>query len=100
MEIKKAADNVLSQMQDVIGQVNDSDFRKPVDILGDSTLGQHVRHTLEFFIRLMEGYKSGVVNYDNRSHDLQIENDKDLTMDLLGRIKDFILADPKVEAKS
>jgi len=94
MEIKKAVDNVLSQLQDVVGQVNDSDFRKPVDILGGATLGQHIRHTLEFFICLMEGHKSGIVNYENRSHDSQIENDKILTMDLLGRIKDFVLASP------
>jgi len=94
MEIKKAVDNVLSQLQNVVGQVNDSDFRKPVDILGGSTLGQHIRHTLEFFICLMEGQKSGIVNYDNRSHDSLIENDKVLTMDLLGRIQEFVLANP------
>jgi len=94
MEINKAIDGVLSQLQDVVDQVNESDFRKPVDILGGSTLGQHIRHTLEFFVCLMEGYKSGTVNYDSRTHDFQIENDKVLTMDLLGRIKDFVFANP------
>ena len=91
MEIKKAADHILFQLQEVVYQVSEEDFRKPIEVLSNSSLGQHIRHTLEFFICLSDGYNSGKINYDKRSHDTQIENDKDLSLDLIARMREFIL---------
>jgi hypothetical protein len=51
-----------------------SDFYKmPQNILNGSTIGQHVRHILEFYTCLLEGLESGYICYDKRARDLDIE---------------------------
>jgi hypothetical protein len=67
---------VLTQLADAVGQITEADFRKPSPALSNATIGQHLRHTLEFFVCLEQGYESGIVNYDKRQHDKAIENDK------------------------
>ena len=56
MELTAACKNVLGQLSRVTNEIKESDFIKPVPSLNQSTLGQHVRHTLEFFICLIDGY--------------------------------------------
>jgi hypothetical protein len=54
--------------------------------LGNSTIGQHVRHIIEMFQCLEKGYQSGKVNYENRQRDKIIETDKDIALFLLKEI--------------
>lgn len=90
MELKTAVKNVMGQLSNVIEQISDDDFKTPVPSLNNSTLGQHVRHTLEFFICLMDGYSEGYVNYDKRNHDKKIESDRILSSAVIERILEFI----------
>lgn len=43
-------------------------------MLGDSTIGQHVRHILEFYICLLTNNEN-VICYDERKRDLSLETD-------------------------
>lgn len=90
MQLTNACLAILKQLSDLVGQLNDADFTKPSKALSHSTLGQHLRHTIEFFICLEEGYQRGIVNYDKRSHDKLIETDRFIALDNLSRIHDFI----------
>jgi uncharacterized damage-inducible protein DinB len=85
---------VLSQLADALGQISEEDFRKPSPALSDATIGQHLRHTLEFFVCLEQGYESGVVNYDKRQHDKAIENDKFVALGTINRVLDFVNQKP------
>jgi hypothetical protein len=85
---------VLSQLADTLGQISEEDFRKPSPALSDATIGQHLRHTLEFFVCLEQGYESGVVNYDKRQHDKAIENDKFVALGTINRVLDFVNQKP------
>jgi len=80
----------LSQLTDLVRQITEHDFVKPVDSLGNSTIGQHLRHTLEFFICLEQGFEKGIVNYDKRAHDKLIESDKFIALAILSKINEFI----------
>jgi hypothetical protein len=80
MTLSQAATNILNQLADLVKQIHESDFAKPSEILNGSTIGQHVRHTLEFFLCFEGGYKVGIINYDKRNHDKLIETDKDLAL--------------------
>jgi len=95
MELKNAVKNVMDQLSEVIDKMTESDFIKPVPILSNSTLGQHIRHTLEFFTCLIDGYESGYVNYDKRKHDTNIEQSKFLASSVINRILSFVDSDPK-----
>ena len=90
MTLQLACTNILSQLSSLINQVSEQDFTKPATSLSNSTLGQHMRHTLEFFICFEQGFDKGLINYDKRAHDKLIETDKFLAMAAIQRIQDFI----------
>jgi uncharacterized damage-inducible protein DinB len=90
MTLASVAIKILNQLRDLVVQIHESDFTKSLASLSGSTIGQHVRHTLEFFLCLETGYKCGVVNYDKRAHDKAIETDKRLAMSTVTHIVDWI----------
>jgi uncharacterized damage-inducible protein DinB len=90
MQLSLACNAILNQLINLVSQLRDDDFTKPSITLSHSTIGQHLRHTVEFFICLEHGYKTGVVNYDNRTHDKLIETDRFLALNALYRIQEFI----------
>ncbi len=90
MNLSKAAINILNQLGDLVGQIQEEDFSKPSDTLSKSTIGQHIRHTLEFFICFESGFNRGVVNYDRRQHDKLIETDKFLALSAISQVIEFI----------
>lgn len=90
IELKNAVKNVLDQLAAVVYQISEKDFKKPVDTLNNATVGQHIRHTLEFFTCLLDGYINGTVNYDKRNHDKGMERDKAQAMTTLSSIISFI----------
>lgn len=90
MNISKACVQILDQLANVVHQLTASDFSKASPALSNSTVGQHLRHTLEFFICLEEGYQRGVVNYDKRAHDKLIETDKSFALATINRIGSFV----------
>lgn len=90
MQLTRACISVLDQLGDVVGHISDEDFVKPCPALGNVTIGQHFRHTIEFFVCLEAGFKDGVVNYDRRAHDTLIETDRTLAMASIDRIRTFV----------
>lgn len=90
MNLTQACSNILTQLTDLVRQIHEHDFVKPAETLSNSTIGQHLRHTLEFFICLEKGFESGVINYDKRPHDKLIESDKFIALSAIDRIRNFI----------
>ena len=87
MEISKAAINVLDQLQEVLEKLMDDQFIAKCEALGGSSIGQHVRHLLEFFVCLESGLATGTVNYDKRKRDLMLENDRFAALGLIAKCK-------------
>ena len=52
----------------------------------NATIGEHVRHVIELFQCLEKGYDTGIVNYEKRKRDHEIENNKELASFLLKEI--------------
>lgn len=50
-------------------------YTQPKEILSQSSIGQHFRHILEFYICLTNGLEHKVVCYDDRKRDIHIETD-------------------------
>ena len=90
MNLIKACTNILSQLSAFVGQIKEDDFSCPSPVLGNSTIGQHLRHTLEFFICFEQGFEKGTINYDKRAHDKLIESDKFIALSTINRVSDFI----------
>lgn len=90
MNLINACSNILQQLTFVINQVSPADFSKPSTALSQSTIGQHLRHTLEFFECFEKGYATGKINYDERDHDKILETDKAVALLALEDITRFI----------
>jgi hypothetical protein len=90
MQLHTACRQILDELTLVIDQIQEADFVRPAATLSNSTIGQHIRHTLEFFLCLREGFDSNLVNYDKRSHDKLIESDKVLALAALSGIREFV----------
>jgi uncharacterized damage-inducible protein DinB len=90
MNLHLACSNILAQLTNLVDQIHEGDFSKPVESLSRSTIGQHLRHTLEFFLCFQQGYHNGVINYDKRAHDKLIESDKFIALAAIGKVTTFI----------
>ncbi|MFM7854317.1 MAG: hypothetical protein ACKO96_20935 [Flammeovirgaceae bacterium] len=90
MQLTQACSAILTQLSGLVDQLSDADFTKSLSTLNGSSVGQHLRHTLEFFICLEQGYDKNVVNYDNRLHDKLIETDRLVAINTLVRIQEFV----------
>jgi uncharacterized damage-inducible protein DinB len=86
MYLKNIINNVLLELEDALSKISDKSYTQKSQHLFNATIGQHVRHIIELFQCLQNGYEIGIVNYENRKRDLQIEVDKDLAIALMKEI--------------
>ena len=86
MQLQKAIGNVFVQLSESIQQLSDEQYKQPSNILFNATIGQHVRHIIELFICLNQGYETGLVNYEKRKRDYRIETERELAIELLHSI--------------
>ncbi len=66
----------LYELQKLIVHMSDEAYVY-TDQLNDASVGKHIRHTLEIFDLLVAQYDSGVINYEKRQRDAQLELDRD-----------------------
>lgn len=90
MTLRNAATSILTQLATLVRQLDAADFSRPCQTLGSATIGQHIRHTLEFFTCLESGSTTGVVNYDRRSRDELIETDRGIALNVISRLMQFV----------
>jgi uncharacterized damage-inducible protein DinB len=90
MNLTQTCSDLLAQLEQLVSSIRDEDFSRPSQALGHSTIGQHIRHTLEFFICFEEGFHRDIVNYDKRAHDRLIETDRSIALYAIERISQFI----------
>ena len=65
----------LNELSDLLSQFSDNDYTNPCFGLSNATVGEHTRHIIEMFQCLENQYEIGIVNYDKRKRDYQIQTD-------------------------
>lgn len=90
MTLNSTAKGLLLQLKDIIEQLKPEHYSAPCATLNNSTLGQHIRHTIEFFLCLMDAKNQGKINYDERKHDEFIQTDEKLAMSVIDSLVDFL----------
>ncbi len=81
--IQASLQEQLISLQQLLQQISSSHYLNKSNMLGSSSIGQHVRHVVEMMQCLLNGYETGIVNYDERKRDNRIETDKLFTANLL-----------------
>ena len=84
----QATKNNIEQNIALLNQINDEVLTTHYKVLGQSTIGQHLRHIIEFYNCLLDGYTSKTINYDNRKRELAIENN---TIIAIQKLKHIVL---------
>lgn len=67
--------NNLIEIKDLLKGLSQEQYNRKLEIITDASIGQHVRHILEFYQCLFKGEQSKEVNYDSRQRDLKLETD-------------------------
>ncbi|MGL1885377.1 MAG: DinB family protein [Reichenbachiella sp.] len=84
MDFKPVIHEIFDQLTALASSMPNQDYSQQLKVLNGASIGQHVRHTLEFFKCLLAGREDGVVNYDDRRRDLFLESN---TLEALTCIK-------------
>jgi hypothetical protein len=84
--LQQSIQSVFVQLTASLNQLTDQQYSQPCTLLSGATVGQHLRHIIELFQCLEEGYDSGIVNYEHRKRDNLIETSKSTAVALLEEI--------------
>lgn len=93
--LKTEAKDILLQLLNHINQLTIDEYTEKINLLGNSSIGEHCRHIIELFQELLLGYESGVVNYDNRKRDIRIQNNIDFASECIAHVVSSICKDNK-----
>lgn len=74
--LARLAADFLRQGQRLVARLDDVAYCAPMASLSRSSVGAHLRHMMDHFTSLLDGAATGVVDYDIRARDPQIENDR------------------------
>lgn len=86
MQLQQISIDILKQLIAVSDQLQDEDFRLPLDILSVNSIGKHIRHIIEFYDLMMVGDQSGHVDYDKRSHDKVLEDNRIMAIEKMNAL--------------
>lgn len=75
MQLLTPIQDLFIQIDKIIHLLPNEVYTKKSKLLHNASIGQHVRHIIELYIELNNGYESGIINYELRKRDLRIETD-------------------------
>jgi hypothetical protein len=77
--------NIFAEIERITKQLSHDAFIEKIEILSGSSIGQHIRHIVEFYICLFSD--KNYINYDERERNLLIENSPTHTQEILETLK-------------
>lgn len=92
----KSIRHSLDELLYLLDQLSDQEYLKPCPALSNATIGEHTRHVLEMFRCLESCYDSGVLNYDNRERNNQIQTETEFAKKCIATIKMGLMSENKV----
>jgi hypothetical protein len=66
----------LEELQSSLNLLSDEEYVMKMEILSGASLGQHYRHLTEFLLCLKESQLNGIVDYDARQRDPELESSR------------------------
>ena len=90
MKIINQTSEILNQTINLIDSLSQSEYTTPLSVLNDTSVGQHFRHIIEFYVELINGYEKNLICYDNRKRNTDFETNQDLIISKFRAINDEI----------
>ena len=76
----------LHRLRDIIDQLDDREYTATHIPYYSSSIGAHARHILDHYLMLVAGLEPGIVDYDRRGRDPEIETCRDHARATIDRI--------------
>lgn len=83
----------LNEIKKVLFQLTDEQYAHNAILLSQASIGQHVRHIVEFYQCVLFGSDTKIVNYDNRKRSLLIETDRNFAIKIINAISSNLAQD-------
>lgn len=80
------AKDTLVMLIDSLNVLNLDEYTEKIALLGNTSIGEHTRHIIELFQQLMIGYDSGIIDYDNRKRNNEVETNIDVAINSIAEI--------------
>lgn len=81
---------MIGQITDLLNSIDNQTYTKPLDIFNGSSIGQHFRHILDFYLCLIKGIESGIIDYAHRDRNPVMESDTEHAKAIFTHIIDSI----------
>lgn len=65
--------HIINELLSFLQEVDNHDYSKPCANLSGSSVGEHVRHSIEMYQCLINGYANTAINYSNRKRNVEME---------------------------
>jgi uncharacterized damage-inducible protein DinB len=73
--LTQATKNLFAQIESALQLICSQQYAYKNPLMSNATIGQHVRHIIELYQEMLQGYRSGEVNYEKRQRNFLIETD-------------------------
>jgi uncharacterized damage-inducible protein DinB len=84
--MKNVAKENLMQLKELLKRINNENYQKKNEVLSGSSVGQHIRHILEFYLLLVSSSFSGTISYDKRQRDQRIEDSTEFAIETINHL--------------
>ena len=84
--MKNVAKDNLLQLKEMLQLISTEQYTRKSESLSGATVGQHIRHILEFYLLLVSGSFSGTISYDKRQRDRRIEESPQFAIETIDRL--------------
>ena len=78
--------SILQQLTSTLIQLNEVEYTMPLEILSNSSIGEHTRHIIELFEIPIQEYEKGIIDYDNRKRNVKIQTEIDFAIERINTI--------------
>ena len=76
----------LSELQALLKQIDATTYSASFEELSNATIGQHIRHIIELFQCMINGYDAALIDYDNRKRDRTLEENPEAALKAIDAI--------------
>ncbi len=83
--LRESTLETLDQVKQIISACDCKSYNQP-SAHSTSGIGRHVRHILDHFVAVKEGAASGLINYNARNRDSDVENDPEIAFQIIDEI--------------
>lgn len=81
---------ITNQIKDLLSKIDSDTYTQSLPTFNGSSVGQHVRHIIDFYLCLIRGCEGETVDYDNRQRNPLIETDPRVAIEELKGIAEAV----------